>query len=442
MRADQFEDFLHDLDVSMGWHILLLQEFTSSPISDRFRSSAGHQVFLTAPLPGCRACCIVIRNSIAHKVLTSTVKFVSRGIALALHWEGWNLLVVSSHLDPNGIEDYRSSIHQLHDLCDTRGLRQKFATSNFSVPEVLSQPVYVVVGVDAQISVGPAGGRHLSCYIGEAVERDLVENKAKARCPEFIRFCDTLGLRAQTTFAADTRDVWTCHYDFRFLPAQLDYILTDLPGRSCTDTGVAQGDATDSDHRIVFVHVQGKWNQPPSVRPPTVPRPPIVWSCSDPDFNAIIRERLELHPACSCRPFPASHTSIYTDGSYAAARLRARTYSGWGFAIWDDILPIRECNVAYTAAGGITLSHTHTDYLGAERHSNNVGEMCAVIEAMIFILSIFEGGDTHRLRSLISRPIGVYTDSKYVWGIANNTLQPRENILLALLLRHLVFYFG
>ena len=114
VRATDFEDLLRDAEIELGWSILLFQEFTASKFSERFRSSAGHQVFFTAPSEGCRACCIVIHASIAHRVLGHTYVHRDRGVAVAIHWEGWNLLLVSSHLDPDhSRESYLQSLEDL-----------------------------------------------------------------------------------------------------------------------------------------------------------------------------------------------------------------------------------------------------------------------------------------------------------------------------------------
>ena len=157
----------------------------------------------------------------------------------------------------------------------------------------------------------------------------------------------------------------------------------------------------------------GKWNQPPKKRIVHAPRPPVGWSCSDPSsFNAQVRETLDLpavQPVDSS--IASSHTLIFTDGSYACSRMRAKQFAGWGYAIWDYGIQQREDLAAFVGYGGVITAHAHHNYLGAEKHSNNTGEITAAIEAFIRIIALHTLDINDPMRRLVDRHIILYTDS-------------------------------
>ena len=92
-------------------------------------------------------------------------------------------------------------------------------------------------------------------------------------------------------------------------------------------------------------------------------------------------------------------------------------------------------NAIFHAHGPVVVTQTNDMYLGAQRLSNNTGEMTAVIEALLWILMKHRFGQTHL--DLLSKPLLIITDSAYVLGLFNGTLLPRENFLIASLLKHL-----
>ena len=248
---------LLDLERSVSWDVLLLQEFTASRFVQRFESIAGHRVFLTAPSVGCRACCIVIHVSLVHRIIDNTVVFRDRGVAVALHWEGWNLLLVSFHLHPGHSRvAYSDSLEELREMV-TGKLRDKFSNSNVASRELLNTPIRTVVGVDAQAIVGKPLTNYQSLFIGDAILGELSWKGA-----DFINFCMEHKLRLCNTFSSNVADVWTCHHDFRVEPNQIDYVLSDVPLRAQKDSGVKQVDASNSDHRCTFLYVLGRWLQP------------------------------------------------------------------------------------------------------------------------------------------------------------------------------------
>ena len=190
------DDFLRDSEIEMGWSILLLQEFTASSFSERFRSSAGHQVFFVPPTEGNRSCAIVIHVSIVHRVLGHTFVHRDRGVAVGLHWEGWNLLVISSHLHPGHSTDlYSESLIQLQELMEVGNLRSKFVSSRLFAREILDTPVYRIIGIDAQASVVKYLSRDHQAIIGDAANGSV-----SWKCTEFVRLCLENNLKYGTLF--------------------------------------------------------------------------------------------------------------------------------------------------------------------------------------------------------------------------------------------------
>lgn len=172
-KASDFNDFLLDAGDELGWSILSLQEFTASHHIERFSSTAGHRVFLAAPCKGSRSCCIVIHASIAFKVIPDSFRHRDRGVAVGLQWEGWNFLMVSAHLHPGHSRDiYTSSLDQTQDLCNIEHYRRLCALSNAAGPELSNNPIYRVVGVDAQTPIGKPLSTRQELIIGDATLGD------------------------------------------------------------------------------------------------------------------------------------------------------------------------------------------------------------------------------------------------------------------------------
>ena len=329
------DDFLHDAEIELGWSILLLQEFTASHFSDRFKSSVGHRVFFTAPTEGCRACCIVIHASLAHRVLPGTIRLRDRGVAVCLHWEGWNLLLVSAHLYPHdSLEQYLHSLDQLEELCLLDSLSDSFISSKFAGMEILSTPVYRIAGVDAQSPVGRPTSKAEERVVGTATQGDR-----KKKGTHFIKFCMEHDLRLASTFSSLLGEYWTCHHYFKTNPSQIDYTVTDLPSRACRDAGVRDCTATTTDHRPVFLEVFGRWVQPKKRFVPHSSPPPIGWMCRDNNFCNLLRAEHGWEQTGEANLDEWSNVCLYTDGSFASTRNRKKQYAGWGFAIFDVSSP-------------------------------------------------------------------------------------------------------
>ena len=98
IKSSKFEHFLRDFGVETDWDVILIQEFTSAKNVDVFVNKTTHKVILRAPVVGSRACGIVINNRIAHCLIPNSEVFMGRATSACIHWEGWNLKLVASHL--------------------------------------------------------------------------------------------------------------------------------------------------------------------------------------------------------------------------------------------------------------------------------------------------------------------------------------------------------
>ena len=298
-RTADFDTFLGDLENDLSWSILLLQEFTASRFHERFESSAGHLVFLAPPIEGSRACCIVIHASIAHKVIPGSFTHRARGVAVALHWEGFNLYLISYHMTPDySRELYEQAFTDLHLLTLGQNIGERFRSTTFASKDLLSQPFYRIIGVDAQVPIGPPLTHLQSNFIGKATAGARSWKGAR-----FLEYAMDYDLKFVNTFAKDTIDTHTCFHDFRTEATQMDYMLADIPWRACHGQGVKMSDATRSDHRPVFLNLLGRWLQPRRKWINRTPPPPIGWICRDDSFCDQIRADFQWPPLVA-PPYP------------------------------------------------------------------------------------------------------------------------------------------
>ena len=153
-----------------------------------FVNKVQHSVFVGAPSVGCRATCLVINQSIRHCIVPDSLVTRPRAISIVLHWEGYNVRIVSAHLAAcHSRASYMQSIDDMNDIINnaTDSTRKLLKNSRIASPELVRTPVYNIVGVDAQVSVGVPRTREEARYIGQAVE-DVALRTWKAK--RFITF--------------------------------------------------------------------------------------------------------------------------------------------------------------------------------------------------------------------------------------------------------------
>ncbi len=248
--------FLETFSFEVEWDILLLQEFTGARNVAGFMNEATHRVILAAPVEGSRACGIVINQRIKHCMIKDSEYFKPRATSVCIHWEGWNIKLISGHLSPDHNKDrYTQSIVDIQNIINY-DTRDKFINTPHFDKDQLRGPIYRIIGIDAQVSVGQAHTREESSLIGPAVMKDEVRHW---KTHEFIHFILEEKLTLFNTFSKNTQDIFTCGYFLKSPPNQIDYTLTDMPGRTWGESGVHQSEASLTDHRATFGIFTGKW---------------------------------------------------------------------------------------------------------------------------------------------------------------------------------------
>ena len=135
-----------------------------------------------------------------------------------------------------------------------------------------------------------------------------------------------------------------------------------------------------TDHYLVVTEVQVKLAT--RIHAPRLRRPLNLSQVSVQQraaFNSALAEQLGIKKQVDT-PKPLDHTAkltVFTDGSGTRGRCSPSTPAGWGWTAsqgedWLD------------ACGPVITDHTHISYLGARVGSNNTGELCAIIEAILF----------------------------------------------------------
>lgn len=96
-------------------------------------------------------------------------------------------------------------------------------------------------------------------------------------------------------------------------------------------------------------------------------------------------------------PNTLDRVCIFTDGSFVTTRNRKKSFAGWGFIVFDAGPPDLQSTQAFSAFGSVITIQTNLMYVGAQRLSNNSGEMTAIIDALLWLLtSDFQEGGVAR----------------------------------------------
>ena len=139
-----------------------------------------------------------------------------------------------------------------------------------------------------------------------------------------------------------------------------------------------------SNHYLLEMVLKVKLNSPPPKQPP---KPRF-------DYSAVFGElRRKFSPAFkkaygSSRTTPPETSAIsekweiWTDGSGSRGRCTSQTPAGWGYVVAEQDEIIME------ASGPVVTSSTSQFYLGASVGSNNTGEISALVEAALYLLSL------------------------------------------------------
>ena len=136
---------------------------------------------------------------------------------------------------------------------------------------------------------------------------------------------------------------------------------------------------------------------------------------------------LPLQPTASEFRLPAE-TILSCDGSFTNGGDEAAECSGWGFTVASPSL------TELKDYCGTTILDPHDPgFIGARRHTNNVGEL----SAMFFALSWAQEYISSSSSSSSPSAIVIEYDSEYAAGVARRRIRGRANCRLVLRLRHI-----
>ena len=159
-------------------------------------------------------------------------------------------------------------------------------------------------------------------------------------------------------------------------------------------------------------------------------RKPIGWKLRDDNYNDLVRVKLGIPAVLGSKAIPSDAFHLFTDGSCIVKR-RKPVSAGWGFVLFAfGGVPASGESSILEAFGPVIVEKAASNFIGATRLSNNTGELSAVVEALLWLLSssdFFSQGT----------PVVIHTDSKYVLGILTGKFAARENIALSKLALHL-----
>ena len=115
---------------------------------------------------------------------------------------------------------------------------------------------------------------------------------------------------------------------------------------------------------------------------------------------------------------PRGTVAVYTDGGCRGNQnvdSKRDQPAGWGF------IAVRDGKVLAERWGPVVIDSGHAHYLGAEKKSNNTGELSGVAEALLWLRDE-EGGDG---------PAALCYDSTYAANITSGAFRAHKNVDLA-----------
>ena len=117
---------------------------------------------------------------------------------------------------------------------------------------------------------------------------------------------------------------------------------------------------------------------------------------------------------------------IFTDG--AGPQKGVTNTAGWGVAIWED--SSSATSPTFELFGPVCIYSSENRWIGAESHTNNVGELSAMVEALLWLEAEAPGNDTV--------PAVIYYDSTYAFNAITGQFQPEANTDLVFKARNIL----
>ena len=105
--------------------------------------------------------------------------------------------------------------------------------------------------------------------------------------------------------------------------------------------------------------------------------------------------------------------------------LRKNTFAGWSFVAFRPESEILEDLAVKLRYGPVHTAQTSKGYIGAEKATNNTGELTAGIETIIWLLEEVQNGGT-LAEELKRTPIAIHTDSRYLENYSKVDSNPKR----------------
>ena len=266
----------------------------------------------------------------------------------------------------------------------------------------------------------------------ELVRPDLVGNYAeRGGSWKGVRILQRLhewDLAAANTICPPTGSTWTCHYDLKQEPKQIDYMMVSKPllhGASCPPQAST---ANDSDHvPIIFITAASDYEETKEF---SFPKNIGFKICDDKivQYNNEFLSSLGVYRASRANFDKRRAYHIFTDGSHEPG-----DKSSWAYVVFPEGGDPDGSEKPISTAAGITSLRGEPSYRGAAQHSSFTGEATALIEAFLFLLS----DAAEHLGITESSSINVRTDSQVSIDFMRGAAKPDKSLELVVVLQFL-----
>ena len=258
---------------------------------------------------------------------------------------------------------------------------------------------------------------------------------------------NSLDVRLLNTWGERNAHNWTCAYEHREA-RQIDYFgVSRRFAHECT-AQVFDSAATNWDHRALLLTVRGRPRS--RIKNRCTKQKPIGWRLLNRAYCEDIKASCNIMSSGISDVDGSNEWHMWCDGGTHTAplmghrRKRMTIGVGWGFCLFPKGCQTPTCReeAILTRKGPVVLDTASRLFTGATRLTNNTAEMTALIEICWFLLTINtpHPNCVNRRRHFALRTgdkVIIHPDSKYAMGIAQGLFFPRENVLMAKLLRHL-----
>ena len=174
--------------------------------------------------------------------------------------------------------------------------------------------------------------------------------------------------------------------------------------------------AFPSDHYLLEMEVRVKLGaKPKQYQPPLRYDYSAINHTTRKQFNQKLQAELGTYQSTPQETPPSSEAvAVYTDGSGSGGRCTATSSAGWGFVVLVNQVH------DHSAHGPVETDSRSVYYLGATVASNNSAEITAIIESLLYVLSL----------PTIPQSVEFFYDSKWAANATIGTSRPKRHKLL------------